>query len=203
MEAALTCVKCRTPLVSAGKPQVAGVEFNTGEIFPCPVCGARTILEVYPALFHPVSFGGAGEKIASAEEAACFYHPQKRASVPCDSCGRFLCTLCDVELNGQHLCPNCIQSGKKKGRLKNLENERVLYDQIALTACFLPPLLMFTWFVTAVSAPIALYLSIRYWKSQTSVVPRRSRLRFLLAIIFSILQIAAWIGVITYRLVKA
>ena len=99
---------------------------------PVPGASTGTIVEIFPAMFHPVGNNSTGEKITSAEEAACFYHPQKRASVPCDSCGRFLCALCDVELNGQHICPNCLQSGKKKGRLKNLENERVLHDHIAL-----------------------------------------------------------------------
>src|SRR5271167_2935315 len=106
MEAVLTCVKCNAPLVSLDNPGTASVPFNTGGLAPCPACGAGTMIEVYPAMFHLVSSGGAGEKIVSSEEAACFYHPHKRAFVPCDNCGRFLCALCDVELHGQHLCPN-------------------------------------------------------------------------------------------------
>lgn len=200
MEAALTCVKCRAPLISTQNAETAGIAFNTLEPTWCPNCGARTIVEVYPALFRVISHGGAGEKIGSAEEAACFYHPQKRASVPCDSCGRFLCALCDVELNGQHICPNCLQTGKKKGRLKNFENERVLYDQIALTAAVLPAALMVTYYFTAVTAPLALYLSIRNWKTPSSVVPRHTHLRFVIAIIFASLQIAAWIGYFIYRI---
>ena len=197
MEAVLTCLKCKAPLLPVENPEAAGVPFNTGELARCPACGTRTIAEVFPAMFHPAIYGSAGEKIASAEEAACFYHPQKRASVPCDSCGRFLCALCDVELNGKHICPNCLQTGKKKGKLKNLENERVLYDQIALITSIVP-LFIVVWYLSAITAPLALYLSIRHWKSPTSVVPRHSRLRFLLAILFSSLQIAGWIGVVFY-----
>ena len=200
MEAVVTCVKCKAPLVSAEGAGVANVSFNTGRIERCPSCGARTAVEVFPAIYRPFSDGRAAEKIASVEEAACFYHPQKRASVPCDACGRFLCALCDVELSGQHLCPNCIQSGKKKGRLRNLENERVLYDRIALTASLLP---LFMWPFTVITAPIALYLSIRHWKSPTSIVPRFSRVRFSFAIFFSLLQIAGWVILIGYLIHKA
>ena len=71
-------------------------------------------------------------------EASCFYHPAKKAVLPCESCGRFLCAVCDVEMNGQHLCPACLASGKKKGRLKQLENRRTLYDSLALGRRRLP-----------------------------------------------------------------
>ena len=143
------------------------IPFNTGRMAPCPGCGAGTMVEVFPAMFRRTDGGGLGETVASSEEAACFYHPQKRAVVPCDGCGRFLCALCDVELNNQHLCPGCIQSGRRKGKLRNLENERVLYDRIALTVSIVPLLI---WPFTVVSAPAALYFAIRHWKSPRSIV---------------------------------
>jgi hypothetical protein len=179
--------------------ETAAIPFNTGESSPCPSCGAETIIEVFPAMFHPIAQSGAGEKITSPEEAACFYHPLKKAAVPCDSCGRFLCSLCDVELNGQHLCPNCLQSGKKKGKLRNLENERALHDHAALMLSTLP-LILFPF--TLFSAPAALYLSIRHWKSPSSLVPRWSKLRFLLAIFFSLIQIAGWLVLAVYFIKK-
>ncbi|HWB59985.1 MAG TPA: hypothetical protein VG733_10860 [Chthoniobacteraceae bacterium] len=190
-------------MISAEDAGEANVAFNTGEVTQCPACGAKALVELYPAMFRPFADGHPGEKIASAEEAACFYHPQKRATVPCDACGRFLCALCDVDLNGQHLCPGCIQTGKKKGKLKNLENQRVLYDNIALMLTILPfanPLFFFTVYFTIITAPIALYLSIRHWKSPSSIVPRLNHLRFSIAIVLALLQIAAWIVLIWYLL---
>ncbi|MGB8355533.1 MAG: hypothetical protein WCD79_16665 [Chthoniobacteraceae bacterium] len=150
-------------------------------------------MEVFPALFRPLGVGSTGEAVASAEEAACFYHPQKRALVPCDSCGRFLCALCDVELNGQHLCPNCLQTGRKKGKLRNLENERVRYDRLALTTSLAPLLL---WPVTLITAPIAIFLSIRHWNSPSSLVHGYTRLRFVLAILISLAEIGGWVAFI-------
>ena len=203
MEAVVTCIKCKTPLVSAEGPGTARVALNTGEAVQCPSCGSPVLVEVFPALFRLNDGSHAGEKITSTDEAACFYHPQKKAKVPCDSCGRFLCALCDVELNGEHLCPGCIQSGKKKGRLKNLENERVLYDYVALATAVFPLLLVVTIYFTFITAPIALYLSIRHWKSPPSLVPRHSRVRFGFAIFFSIIQIAGWIVIIGHWIHKA
>ncbi|MGC3991484.1 MAG: hypothetical protein QM796_17720 [Chthoniobacteraceae bacterium] len=105
------------------------------------------------------------------------------------SCGRFLCALCDLELNGQHLCPSCLASGKKKGKIRNLENERTCHDGIALTLSLLPLLM---WPITAVTAPCAVYYSIRHWKSPTSILPR-TKIRFIFALIFAGIQCALWI----------
>ena len=123
-------------------------------------------------------------------EASCFYHPTKKAVLPCESCGRFLCAICDVELNGQHLCPGCLASGKKKGKLKQLENRRTLYDSLALAVAVYPMLLVWP---SLVGAPIAIYIAIRHWKAPTSVIPR-TRWRAVLAIIIALLQIGGWVA---------
>jgi hypothetical protein len=45
--------------------------------------------------------------------------------------------------------------------------------------------------LTAVTAPLALYLAIRYWNAPRSLV-HRTRTRFILAMGFSGIQILAW-----------
>ena len=77
--------------------------------------------------------GSIGEAIVVEGEAACFYHPGKRATVPCGVCGRFLCALCDLELNGRHVCPACLETSRRKGDLRNLDTRRMLYDSAALS----------------------------------------------------------------------
>jgi hypothetical protein len=71
-------------------------------------------------------------------EATCFFHPQKRAQVPCDACGRFLCALCDCEFGDQHLCPACLESGARKRHIQVLEPSRTRWDQIAWALVILP-----------------------------------------------------------------
>ena len=42
-------------------------------------------------------FGGEDRAASALDgEASCYFHAHKRAAVPCDGCGRFLCSLCDL-----------------------------------------------------------------------------------------------------------
>ncbi len=127
-------------------------------------------------------------------ESTCFYHTEKRALLPCQGCGRFLCALCDCELNGEHFCPPCLESGVTKGRIKSLENRRIKHDSIALTLAIAP---MLVFYITIVTAPVTLYLSIRHWNSPISIVPR-TKIRFILAIALSTLQIVGWVVLVFF-----
>ena len=146
-------------------------------------------LDVFPALFTDSPPAESGENLLVESESSCFYHPKKKAVVPCENCGRFLCALCDVALNGQRLCPACIETGKKKHKIKSLDNHRVLYDSIAVHLALLP--VIFMWPFTIVTAPMALFVAIRYWKAPLSIV-RRTKIRYIAAIILASLQVAGW-----------
>ncbi|MEP6662719.1 MAG: hypothetical protein ABJC04_03545 [Verrucomicrobiota bacterium] len=185
----VTCSKCRAAI----PPDI----FNLEPLTPCLSCGNPIGAFIFPALYREQKMVSA-ERVMLEGEAGCFYHPEKKAILPCESCGRFLCALCDVDLNGQHLCPNCLDTGKKKGKLKSLENRRVLYDRIALTAAIVPMLFIWT---TIIGAPIALYVAIRYWKAPGSILGG-SKIRFVIAIILASMQILAWLGILVYALVK-
>lgn len=176
----LPCPKCYTPLTEA--------QLNRSELIPCPGCASPLQVEVFPALFRRLSPGRDGEALVVESEASCFYHPGKKAVLPCGSCGRFLCALCDCELRGEHFCPTCLETGKTKGKIKNLENTRTLYDSIAF-ALALYPILIF--YFTLVTAPISLYIALRYWNAPRSIV-RRTRLRLILAMILATLEIIGW-----------
>lgn len=177
----VTCPKCHTIL-----PEQV---INTGAVDPCPACSIRIQVDVFPAFFKPVETGGAGETILVDGEASCFYHPKKRATVPCASCGRFLCALCDVDLKGEHICPTCLETGQKKGKLIDLENRRTLYDSAALSLALLPLLM---WPVTLITAPAAIVTAIYAWNKPSSIIGR-TRFRIYLAILFSLLEIAGWV----------
>jgi hypothetical protein len=170
--------------------------FNLEEVAPCPTCRALVQVEVFPALFRPLARGRGGEAVMVDGESSCFYHPQKKAVVPCQGCGRFLCALCDCELHGEHFCPACLEVGRQKGRITRLENRRTLYDAIALSVAILPLLIFY---FTVITAPIALFIAIRYWNAPRSVV-HRTKMRLVLAIILATLQILGW-GVGIYFIV--
>lgn len=185
------CPKCRARLdpvrieaTSDGRSEI----FNQPDFLPCPACAVPLRVVVFPALFRKISPGAGGEAVMVEGESSCFYHPQKKAQLPCDSCGRFLCALCDCELNGQHLCPACLEAGRTKGKIKGLDNQRTCYDTIALALAVYP---MLIFYFTLITAPMALFIAIRYWKTPPSLV-RRGKFRFVAAIIVASLQIACW-----------
>jgi len=166
---------------------------NTPDLTPCPACGTAIQLRVFPAYFRGAS-ATAAERIVEQTESSCFYHPSKRAVVPCDSCGRFLCSLCRIDLGGEILCPTCIDSGLRKGKLQKLENQRKRWDILALSLIVLPSFLIWP---TLITAPLALYLTIRYWRASVSVVPR-SKVWFVLASLGALAQIGFWIFIFVF-----
>ena len=179
----IQCTKCEASLP---------VELlNAPGLSACPQCGALVRVDAFPALVNPPASTQEGEKLVTDTEAGCFFHPRKKAVVSCDGCGRFLCALCDVEIGGRHLCPLCLETGKKKKKMKNLETHRELYDNISLSLAVIPGITLIFWFLTIITAPMSIYIAIRHWNSPTSILPR-TKVRFIIAIIFSLLQIGGW-----------
>lgn len=166
-----TCPKCRTALGSD--------LLNLGQFAPCPACGAQLQVEAFPALTRPIVQGNAGETSLVAGESTCFYHETKKAVVACDACGRFLCDLCDLDFESQHLCPACLEIGKRKKTIVHLEDWRPLYGRQALMLALVPLL------ATGLGA---LYLCIRHWKTPGSLV-RPARWQMPVALALASLQV--------------
>ena len=178
MNAQLTCIKCGG--------QLPVDLFNRGDLSACPQCQVELQLEVFAAFYKSPEAAHTGERTVVESESSCFYHPQKKAVVPCEACGRFLCALCDVHLDGRHLCPSCLETGKKKQTIQNLEDKRVLYNRQALVLSLLP------FFISGLAA---IYLAVRYWKAPKSLVaPMRWAMPVALA--FGILQTILFVLVI-------
>ena len=177
----LNCTKCNAPLPRQW--------INTRSLRSCPSCSDLLRADVFPAFYKPLPMGRSGEALQIDKEAGCFYHPRKKAVVSCAACGRFVCALCDVDFSGRHLCPACLEKGKSKGKIKNLENHRTCYDSIALLVAALSIILY--WF-SIFTAPIVIYLVVRHWKTPSSIIPR-TKIRFILAFSLAGIQIAAWV----------
>ncbi len=165
---------------------------------PCRHCSAEVQVEAFPALVKRwTPSGQPGEPLRDDSQASCFYHPDKLAVVPCSNCGRFLCSLCDIELASERLCPACVEQGRQKGRLDRLVTQRTLHDQVALSLAFIP--LLFFW-ITLITAPTAIYLAVRNWNSPSSILPR-TKVRFVLAILIGALQISGWTVFLAHSLI--
>ena len=75
-----------------------------------------------------------------------------------------------------------------KGQIKSLETTMVRYDSIALSLAVLP--LLIFW-LTLITAPIALYYCIKYWNTPVSII-KRSKLTFIVAALFATLELIGW-----------
>jgi len=186
----LYCTKCGEPFPSEA--------CNAGLLQQCVHCATQYQPLVFPAILHRPE-GQTGEALVREEDASCFYHPTKKAVIVCEGCGVFLCALCDVVFKERHFCSKCIEKGKTKGKIKDLEHHRVLYDDLALTLATLPVLLFW---VSLLTAPIACYIAIRYWNAPGSLVPR-TKIRFLFAIVLSLGEMVGWFFLIRYLVMKS
>ena len=187
----LACPRCSRPIESPAPER--------GADRSCPACGAGLRVDTYPALFRYPDPGARAAAAILENETSCFYHAGKRAVVPCDVCGRFLCALCDIHLDGRHLCPACMEAGAESKQIGNLENQRILYDKIAMYLALIPFTVVF-WFAAFITAPAALFVVIRYWKEPNSLVSG-SRVRKVVAFLLALIQVAGC-AVLIYNLFK-
>jgi len=177
----VNCPKCSTSL--------AAESLNLPDLQPCPSCRTPILVEVFPAMFRRIGAGQLSHGVMEETEAACFFHEQKRAVVPCDVCGRFLCALCDCEFNGKHYCPGCLETGRAKGTIRILTTKRVRYDKISF-AVAVAPLIIFP--LTLVAAPIAMSLVFWHWKKPRGIA-QTSPAWMIAAGGIALLEIVGWI----------
>jgi DNA-directed RNA polymerase subunit RPC12/RpoP len=182
--AVIDCALCRQPLPAA--------LYNRDDLVKCPNCGAKSTVRAYPALVAP-RVRPPQTAPAAEDEAPCFFHPHKKAETPCQSCGRFICALCGLPIGRTVMCPSCLEKHCREQTMEVLVTRRPLYDSLAL-ALTLIPLLFFLW-PSLVGAPAALFVSIRYWKAPTSILGR-NKIRFIMAMLLALSQIALWVVVI-------
>ena len=164
-------------------------QINTRQLEECPSCSTHQRVDVFPALYKQPLNGTIGQALQAEKEASCFYHSNKQAVITCSTCGRFVCALCDVELNGRHLCPHCFEVGKTKQKIQNLENSRTCYDAIAIHLAILP--LLIFW-LTIFTAPVVIFICIRYWNAPGSIIAR-PKWRFIVALVLAMVQLIGWI----------
>lgn len=170
-----------------------GALCNTPAPIRCPACEAMVQLEIYPAFLRPAAPGATAEPVLEEGVSSCFYHEGKKAVIHCDACGRFLCALCDLDLGGRHLCPQCLQAGPKKGALPQLETSRTLYDGMALILALLSgiPGIHF------LTAPAAFGMGVMAFFKPPSLV-RRTRARAVLAMILATVLGVGWTWVMFF-----
>ena len=169
---------------------------NSGKFHQCPNCQKQVMADLYNAFFRSADQPALGGHVQEQGQAECFYHPGKEAVVPCAGCGRLLCALCEVNIGDQSLCMQCLSAQRTGVGKANFENSRLLYDNLAVYLAFLPLLFIF---ITIVTAPAVIYIVLRYWNAPSSILPR-TRIRFLIALIMAVIQVAGWVILLVWAI---
>jgi hypothetical protein len=183
------CALCNMPLPKWGLDAA-------GEAV-CTLCGASNQARVFPAAFQAPA--RVETEAALEGEATCYDHPGKRAVAACQQCGRFVCQLCAVALGEATWCPSCVAAGAGRAKAANLESSRTLYDSVALVT---PLISLLMWPLTLITAPGTIVLAIAKWRAPLSLV-RRSRWRFVAAILIGLAEVGGWIWGIAYFLLRS
>ena len=182
---ALPCPRCKRAL----GPE-SWIDAQNGVCFKC-----RTEFEFIP--FRALNFASvraAAQSAVLASDSVCFFHAENRAESVCDGCGRLLCPVCTVPFAGEKLCPVCIAASKRSDAPHGVR-ERVLYDGLALAVAILPPISVIFFFVTPLTAPLALGLVIYGWRKPGSLV-RSGRVKLVIAGVAAVVQIGWWFFVL-------
>ncbi len=183
------------PCNSCGMP-LPEWELAAGEASTCPDCGTEHQIKIFPAALRVAP--STQSESAAEGEATCFDHPSSRAIASCAQCGRFVCSLCVVEVRNNNYCPSCMAAGLHKGAGADLAPSRVSYDTIAF-AIAVGPLLFFP--ITLITGPVAIFLAFRYWKRPLALM-HRNRWRFVAAILIGLLEVGGLGWLILYTLLR-
>jgi hypothetical protein len=158
---ALNCPKCS----HAWSEELA---FQS-EPFLCGGCDTLSTVLAWPALGTGAQ-SGQDSALADEGEASCYNHADKQASESCEICGRFICALCDLQLDGKHQCPRCATGeGSQDSRFKG---RKFRWDMAVLGISILSCVFFF-FFLFIFTAPITFYLAIRHWRRPMSVAEDR------------------------------
>jgi hypothetical protein len=189
----LHCPKCRRALPAD--------VINSGRLHECRSCRQEVLVDVFPAAHRaPLVHGGGSAGALGDGAAACFFHDERPAQAVCDGCGRYVCSLCDVPMGREHLCPECLEARNRGGRRQTLPNERIAWDRVALSLALVPAFPLF-WFFSIVMAPAALFVVFRFWR-QPGMIARRGRVRFAVAGTLAALELGGWIVALTALLTR-
>jgi hypothetical protein len=160
----------------------------------CAVCRSRLRIALFPAFTHPPeAVSTASGERALEGEAACYFHAEKRATVSCERCGRFLCALCDMPFAGRHLCPACLDASK----VPDLVGSRWVGGEMAALLGVGPLIFCLpAWPLLPFAGGAAVFIALWTWKKPGSLVHGQRHGLAIFGLIGGLLQLAITAGLI-------
>ncbi len=115
------CPRCKTPTPLT--------ELTDGIVL-CPRCGG----EYEARVFHPPTRSARVlQLVQSGPEGAgaCANHPRNAAVTNCERCGIFICSLCELEVDGAKYCPGCFERLAQEGSIQSARTRFRAYGSLA------------------------------------------------------------------------
>ena len=186
---ALACPQCGAALA----PDALG----SGRGATCPHCRSELHGATFPAFWKSDAEVAGRAQQAGEGEAVCFFHPENRAALSCERCGRFICSVCEFTIGTRRICPACLSSGLAGEKLPELIPWRFIWADAALFTGLMPLLLgVFMWPFIVVSGAAAIFFALFGWKRPGSLPRGRRRWASIVGIIGGVLQIAIWLTIV-------
>ena len=183
-----TIVRCSACDHALSLPETVG-----GGTLTCTHCQKPTRLWLFPALYQNKK-SEAAQVVLDEGHSSCMNHPNKRAVSVCDGCGKFLCALCDIDWNGEHLCSNCIEHrGSDENKNNELRTEYIHYDRIVFGLALFSIVLFF---LGVFIAPVALFMGWRYWNEPWRPVPYR-KWGMIFSLVLAFVTMTGWATYLT------
>ena len=177
----ITCPRCSAPLTTP--------VFSNKSGSSCTYCGLKITGRLFPRFFKPSEEKPTNHDISSENESSCFFHPDKLAVSHCAECGRFLCALCELNIQDRIICPTCLDNLDKEKKVKTFTNRVTYWDSIVMSLAILP---MLIWPFTFITAPLTLILIWKHFKDNRHHIIPRNRWRFYFAGLVAGTQIMGW-----------
>jgi len=181
---AVTCPSCDTPIQWMSVSPEGTIAGN------CTHCERPLAGRIFPRFFNSSGQAVASREVFVSGKAACYNHESKEAVTACDHCGRFLCSLCELPLEGKTYCPVCMEKLDRDGNIQTFKHHETRHDSIAVALALLPLLL---WPFTIITGPLTIVYIWKYWSTpRTSILPRW-RWRFYVAGVMALIQCVGWV----------
>lgn len=183
----IACPRCGTLL--------AGESFMSAGSVNCPSCRSQLTGRVFPAFWSPAPPEVQLGEAAMEGDATCYFHDGKKAALACESCGRFICALCEVRIGSRRVCPTCLGKGLKGDKIAELVTSRLCWSNSALLAGWLPLLFgVVVWPLLVITGPAAIFAALYGWNKPGSLTRGKRHWAAVLGLLGGIGQLVLVLG---------
>lgn len=164
--------------------------------------GSEHDIQLFPAVVQRIERKMRAHKVSDpfvgGDVATCFFHTKREAVAVCEVSGRMICDLCKTEYDGKVVSFDVLSglvestSGKKKKNANfvvSKPKQYVRWDDICLALAIFP---LIFFFVTVLTAPAVLVLTLMNWRKGPTSPIRKTRFRYIVACLIALIQITFW-----------